>query len=77
MAALANWERFSHSSRRGILEWTQNARRPETRFKRIQQTIDLAGQNIKATTRSLPAHHVLARAVFKWLPLPGINFFAR
>ncbi|MFD1255880.1 YdeI family protein [Mucilaginibacter terrae] len=45
--ALANWEKFSRSSRRGILEWIFNAKRPETRQKRIVQTVILAGQNIK------------------------------
>lgn len=43
-----NWESFSRSSKRGILEWILNAKRPETRQKRIEETVTLAEQNIKA-----------------------------
>lgn len=43
-----NWELFSRSSRRGILEWIFNAKRPETRQKRIATTVKLAAQNKKA-----------------------------
>ena len=43
-----NWNNFSKSSKRGILEWIQNAKRVETRLKRIEETITLAEQNIKA-----------------------------
>jgi len=46
--ALANWEKFARSSRRGILEWILNAKKPETRQKRIEETVALAAQNIKA-----------------------------
>lgn len=46
--ALENWNRFSRSSKRGILEWILNAKRPETRQKRIEETIQLAAKNIKA-----------------------------
>lgn len=46
--ALAYWEGFSRSSRRGILEWILNAKRPETRIQRIEETVRLAGENIKA-----------------------------
>jgi uncharacterized protein YdeI (YjbR/CyaY-like superfamily) len=52
MAANATAERFfgafSRSSRRAILEWIANARRPETRAARIAETIRLAARNIKA-----------------------------
>jgi len=47
-SALRNWNDFSRSSRRAILEWIQNAKRPETRMKRISETIRLAGLNKKA-----------------------------
>ena len=47
-SALANWEKFSRSSKRGILEWIMNAKRLETRLKRVQETITLAEKNIKA-----------------------------
>jgi uncharacterized protein YdeI (YjbR/CyaY-like superfamily) len=39
---------FSPSSRRIILEWILNAKRPETRQKRIIETVELAARNIKA-----------------------------
>lgn len=46
--ALGYWENFSRSVRRGILEWILNAKREETRAKRIEETVRLAAQNIKA-----------------------------
>lgn len=36
--AQANWDAFSRSARRGILEWIVQARRPETRARRIHET---------------------------------------
>lgn len=39
---------FSPSSRRGILEWILNAKKAETRLKRIEETVKLAAVNIKA-----------------------------
>jgi uncharacterized protein YdeI (YjbR/CyaY-like superfamily) len=47
-AARQNWDAFSRSTKRGILEWILNAKRPETREKRLQETATLAAQNIKA-----------------------------
>jgi uncharacterized protein YdeI (YjbR/CyaY-like superfamily) len=46
--ARTNWEAFSRSTRRGILEWILNAKREETRAKRLEETVRLAAQNIKA-----------------------------
>jgi uncharacterized protein YdeI (YjbR/CyaY-like superfamily) len=46
--AFENWEKFSRSSKRGILEWILNAKRPESRAKRINETVSLASKNIKA-----------------------------
>ncbi len=46
--AFDNWTTFSRSSKRGILEWILNAKKPETRQKRIEETISLAKKNIKA-----------------------------
>lgn len=46
--ARENWDRFPPSSRRGILEWINAAKRAETRNTRIQQTATLAAQGIKA-----------------------------
>ncbi|MEL6544535.1 MAG: YdeI/OmpD-associated family protein [Myxococcota bacterium] len=39
---------FPPSSVRGILEWIQNAKRPETRAKRIAETARKASVNLKA-----------------------------
>ncbi len=46
--AFENWENFSRSSKRGILEWILNAKKAETREKRINETVLLAAQNLKA-----------------------------
>ncbi len=46
--AQAYFEAFSPSSRRVILEWIANAKRPDTRERRIQQTVTLAAESIKA-----------------------------
>jgi uncharacterized protein YdeI (YjbR/CyaY-like superfamily) len=48
IVAYKNWEKFSRSVKRGILEWILNAKRPETRQKRIDETVTLAEKNIKA-----------------------------
>jgi uncharacterized protein YdeI (YjbR/CyaY-like superfamily) len=42
------WDRFPPSSRRGILEWINAAKRGETRMARVTQTAELAAQGIKA-----------------------------
>lgn len=42
------FEKFSPSSKKIILYWIQSAKRPETRQKRIEETVRLAEQNIKA-----------------------------
>jgi uncharacterized protein YdeI (YjbR/CyaY-like superfamily) len=39
---------FPRSAKRGILEWIANARKPETRAKRIQETAMLAAENKRA-----------------------------
>ena len=48
IVAVKNWEKFSRSVKRGILEWILNAKWPATRQKRIAETVDLAQTNIKA-----------------------------
>lgn len=45
--ALTHWNTFSRSIRRGILEYILNAKRPETRTKRITDAVRLAHDNIK------------------------------
>jgi len=39
---------FPKSARRGILEWIGNARRAETRAKRVLETARLAAENVRA-----------------------------
>jgi uncharacterized protein YdeI (YjbR/CyaY-like superfamily) len=46
--ALANFQAFPRSTRRGILEWILQAKRPETRVARISETARLAGVNQRA-----------------------------
>jgi uncharacterized protein YdeI (YjbR/CyaY-like superfamily) len=46
--ANANFNAFSSSSKKVILWWIASAKRPETRLKRIQETVTLAAKNIKA-----------------------------
>jgi uncharacterized protein YdeI (YjbR/CyaY-like superfamily) len=46
--ARLNFDMFSNSSKRNILWWIASAKRPETRHKRIEETVRLAAENIKA-----------------------------
>lgn len=46
--ATANWEGFPRSPKRGILEWIKQAKKPETRAKRIAETARLAQDNERA-----------------------------
>ncbi|MCU0449258.1 MAG: YdeI/OmpD-associated family protein [Bernardetiaceae bacterium] len=46
--ALANFEAFPRSVKRGILEWILNAKTPDTRQKRIEDTAEKAAQNLRA-----------------------------
>jgi uncharacterized protein YdeI (YjbR/CyaY-like superfamily) len=52
LAALPNanayWEAFPRSVKRGILEWILNAKKPETRAKRVEETARLANDNKRA-----------------------------
>lgn len=43
-----NFGNFPRSVKRGILEWIINAKRPETRKKRIVETASLAAKNVRA-----------------------------
>jgi uncharacterized protein YdeI (YjbR/CyaY-like superfamily) len=47
-SAQANWDVFPRSARRGILEWISNAKKPETRAKRVEETARLATENKRA-----------------------------
>jgi uncharacterized protein YdeI (YjbR/CyaY-like superfamily) len=46
--AVDYFEAFPRSVKRGILEWISNAKKPETRAKRIAETARLAAENIRA-----------------------------
>jgi uncharacterized protein YdeI (YjbR/CyaY-like superfamily) len=46
--ALGYWNGFPRSVKRGILEWILTAKKPETRQKRIQETVQLAHANVRA-----------------------------
>ena len=46
--AFKNFNAFPPSSKRIILEWILNAKRPETRLQRIIQTVELASKNFRA-----------------------------
>jgi uncharacterized protein YdeI (YjbR/CyaY-like superfamily) len=46
--ARTNWDAFPPSTRRGILEWIEAAKRPETRAKRVEETATLAQKNVRA-----------------------------
>jgi len=46
--AQQHFEAFPRSVKRGILEWISNAKRAETRAKRIEETARLAEDNIRA-----------------------------
>lgn len=46
--AFKNFQAFPPSTKRGILEWILNAKRPETRQKRLKETVELAKKNIRA-----------------------------
>lgn len=52
--ALDYFMAFPPSTKRGILEWIFNAKRPATRAKRILETATLAGENIRANQYRQP-----------------------
>jgi uncharacterized protein YdeI (YjbR/CyaY-like superfamily) len=47
-SARANWDAFPPSARRAILEWIVQAKRPETRARRIEETAAKAARNERA-----------------------------
>jgi uncharacterized protein YdeI (YjbR/CyaY-like superfamily) len=46
--ARGSWSGFSPSSRNAILWWVVSAKRPETRTKRIEQTVRMAAKGLRA-----------------------------
>jgi uncharacterized protein YdeI (YjbR/CyaY-like superfamily) len=53
--ARAHWEAFPRSARRGILEWIVQARRPDTRARRVAETAEKAARNERANQWRPPA----------------------
>jgi len=47
-SAREHWESFSPSARRGLLWWIHEAKRPETRERRVVETATMAARNEKA-----------------------------
>ncbi len=47
-AALSSFNAFPPSSKRIILEWISQTKKPDTRAARIRETVELAEQNIRA-----------------------------
>ena len=43
-----NFATFPPSTKRGILEWIKQAKRTETRSKRVRETAELASKNVRA-----------------------------
>ena len=54
--AASHFDSFPRSTRRGILEWILNARRPETRARRVEETARLADENQRANQWSRDAN---------------------
>jgi uncharacterized protein YdeI (YjbR/CyaY-like superfamily) len=46
--AKTHWETFPRSAKRSILEWIYTAKTANTQLARIEKTVNLANQNIKA-----------------------------
>ncbi len=46
--AAANYDAFPPSSKKNILSWIGTAKRPETRTRRVEETVRLAALNIRA-----------------------------
>ena len=46
--AATHFDAFPRSAKRGILEWITQAKRPETRAKRVHETATLAAENVRA-----------------------------
>jgi uncharacterized protein YdeI (YjbR/CyaY-like superfamily) len=47
-AAAQYFEAFPRSVKRAILEWISNARKPETRARRVEETVTSAAKNVRA-----------------------------
>jgi uncharacterized protein YdeI (YjbR/CyaY-like superfamily) len=55
-AARTNFQNFPPSSKRLILEWVATAKRPDTRQRRINQTVSQAALNVRANHPGVRVH---------------------
>lgn len=55
--AKMNFNQFPRSSKKNILEWILNAKRPDTRKRRIEETVKLAKESIRANHYRQPKNH--------------------
>jgi uncharacterized protein YdeI (YjbR/CyaY-like superfamily) len=53
--ARAHFEAFPASARKAMLKWVRQAKRPETRARRIAEAARMAGANARMTGTSLKA----------------------
>ena len=55
--AKTNFDQFPRSSKKNILEWILNAKHPDTRKRRIEKTVKLAKENIRANHYRRPKNY--------------------
>lgn len=53
--AAENFAAFPRSARRAILEWILNAKKPETRARRVEETAEMASRNERANQWKRPS----------------------
>lgn len=53
-AARRNYDAFPPGSKKNILTWVTTAKRPETRARRVAETVSLAAQNLRANQERKP-----------------------
>jgi uncharacterized protein YdeI (YjbR/CyaY-like superfamily) len=67
--ARQNFDAFPRSVKRGILEWIADAKRPETRAKRVEETARLVAENKRANQwRSWPLDIRVGRTIQRTIP---------
>jgi hypothetical protein len=71
--ALKNFEAFPKSSKKIILEWISNAKKPETRLQRIKETVEKAAQNIRA---KITTDHKLTYSMKTAIPIIRLTIAA-
>lgn len=53
-SARTHWDAFPPSTRKGVLQWIASAKQPDTRDKRIRETVTLAAENTRANQPRQP-----------------------